>query len=311
MEQENIPPDGIPAVFVPSQKGTSLLQDDMNFCYRIHQKNSEGTMAYYRCVKRQLLKCPAVATLNLTTSRIMKVTHSHTHTPNLLLEAARAEEKKLIKAAATVGNSRRSEVVNRVKMNILQSSLPEAQSALRKTHAVGQAIQREKKRMLGISGTVPKTPAEIMENLPERFKKTSGGGPFLRHMEKVGEDSMILVFMSDYGKWVLSKSEHVFCDGTFDTAPPPFKQIYFLLGKMPEMSAVPCVFALLPNKETSTYKKLLEVVSSLVPFQPGLPSRVFMDFEKAVMNSVAAAFPWAKLCGCHFHQKQVKISNIW
>jgi hypothetical protein len=126
MEQENSPPDGIPAMFVPSQKGTSLLQDYMTFCYRIHQKNNEGTMAYYRCVKRQLLKCPAVASLDLNTSRIMEVTRSHTHTPNLLLEAARAEEKKLIQAAATVGSCIRSEVVNHVKMNILQPSLPEA-----------------------------------------------------------------------------------------------------------------------------------------------------------------------------------------
>jgi hypothetical protein len=76
------------------------------------------------------------------------------------------------------------------------------------------------------------------------------------------------------------------------------------------MSAVPCVFTLLPNKETSTDKKLLEVITSLVDFQPGLPSRVFMDFEKSVMNSVTAAFPRAELCGCHFHQKQVKNNNI-
>ncbi len=74
-------------------------------------------------------------------------------------------------------------------------------------------------------------------------------------MTIIDNNSMIMVFMSDYGKWVLSKSEQVFCDGTFDTAAPPLKQIYFLLGQMPNMSTVPCVFALLPNKETSTYRK--------------------------------------------------------
>jgi hypothetical protein len=64
-----------------------------------------------------------------------------------------------------------------------------------------------------------------MEKLPDRFKKTSGGGPFLRHMSIIDIDSIMMVFMSNYGKWVLSKSEQAFCDGIFDTAPPPFKQI--------------------------------------------------------------------------------------
>jgi hypothetical protein len=282
----------------------------LNYKYRINQRKKDGTVVYYKCVKRYSLKCPAMATLDLASSRIIKIAHSHNHTPNLLKEAARAEEKKLIMAAATVGSCKRSEVINRVKTNILQSALPEAQAELRKSHALGQAIQRERKKVLGISGTVPKTPDDILEKLPDRFKTTSGGGPFLRHMEKVDNNNMIMIFMSDYGKWVLSKSEQVFCDGTFDTAPPPFKQIYFLLGQMPNMSTVPCVFALLPNKETNTYRKLLDVITSLVDFLPGLPRRVFLDFEKAVMNTVAAAFPQAKLCGCNFHQKQVNTYTI-
>jgi hypothetical protein len=85
----------------------------------------------------------------------------------------------------------------------------------------------------------------------------------------------------------------VFCDWTFDTAPPPFKQIYFLLGQMPNMSTAPCVFVLLPNKETSTYRKLLDIITSLV-LPAGLPRRLFLDFEKPVMNTVAATFPQAK-----------------
>jgi hypothetical protein len=106
-------------------------------------------------------------------------------------------------------------------------------------------------------------------------------------------------------RWILARSEMIFCDGTFDSAPPPFAQIYFVLGKMANNRAVPCVFALLPNKASSTYRKMWEHISSLVDFTAGCPSRFSLDFEQAAMNAVAAALPGVKICGCHFHQTQV------
>ncbi len=48
---EDLPPAGVVANWVTSQKGTPLLRDDNNFNYRIHMKNKEGTQANYRCVK--------------------------------------------------------------------------------------------------------------------------------------------------------------------------------------------------------------------------------------------------------------------
>jgi hypothetical protein len=63
---------------------------------------------------------------------------------------------------------------------------------------------------------------------------------------------------------------------------------------MPNRSTVPCVYALLPNKDTNTYRKLLDVITSLVDFLPGLPRQVFL----------------AKLCGCNFHHKQVNTYTI-
>jgi hypothetical protein len=42
-----------------------------------------------------------------------------------------------------------------------------------------------------------------------------------------------------------------------DTSPKPFTQIYFIMGQMvPEKGAIQCVFALLPDKETSSYNKM-------------------------------------------------------
>jgi hypothetical protein len=100
-------------------------------------------------------------------SNIKKNKNSHNHTPNLWKEAARAKKKKLIMAAATMGSCKRTKVINRVMTNILQSAMPEAQAELRKLPGLGQAIQCERKKVPGISGTVPKTLEDIMEKLPD------------------------------------------------------------------------------------------------------------------------------------------------
>jgi hypothetical protein len=78
-----------------------------------------------------------------------------------LSEAAKAEEKRIIMAAAAVGKVSTMEVRARIKTNIERSELPEARTFMRKPHALAQAVQREKKKLLGIGGAVPKTPADI------------------------------------------------------------------------------------------------------------------------------------------------------
>lgn len=297
---------GYPATFVQSQKGTQLLQDENNHVYRIHHLLAAQTHASYRCVKRASAKCPALATLLLEPPRIVKTTDDHTHGPNLLAIAAREEENRMIKAAALVGKVSQNQVMSKIKTNIQRSALPEAMTEMRKSHALGQALQRERNKVAGIAGAVPKTPGQIMELLPDRYKLTAAGGPFLRCMEhNPVDDTLIMLFMSDHGRWVLARSQLVFGDGTFGTCPAPFCQIYFLLGQMPGKRAVPCGFALLPNKTTATYRKMWEKLGQLVVFEPGCPTRIILDFERAAMNVAGAACPGAKICGCNFHFNKV------
>ena len=56
---------------VPSQKGTSLLEDDNGFRYRTLHPMSAGRV-HYKCVKKTLLKCPAYAAIyNPSTNEIV------------------------------------------------------------------------------------------------------------------------------------------------------------------------------------------------------------------------------------------------
>jgi hypothetical protein len=98
---------------------------------------------------------------------------------------------------------------------------------MRKSRALGQALYREKKKRLGFTGAIPKTAALIMENLPDQFKTTSDGSAFLRYMDYSDEakTKLLMVYISEHGRSVLERSEELYCDGTFNTAPPPFSQV--------------------------------------------------------------------------------------
>jgi hypothetical protein len=264
-------------------------------------------------VKRNLSKCPAIAVLHIASSRSISLAHEHSHDSDILLETAREEEKKLINAAAMVGRISTVEVLSKIKTNLERSSHPEATSSMRKAKALSKAVNREKAKILGHGGNIPKTSESIIEDLPEKFKVTSTGGQFLRFMDYIDGDKskLMLVFISEHSAWALGKSTDIYCDGTFDTCPAPFGQLYFILGQMgPSKRAVPCIFALLPDKEGKTYQHLWNVIKSQVEFEEGLPVTVMSDFEKAVLNTMEKAFPSANVRSCHFHHKQAIQRNI-
>ncbi len=69
------------------------------------------------------------------------------------------------------------------------------------------------------------------------------------------------------------------------------------MGQMgPDKCAIPCAYALLPNKETPTYSKMWAVITSHVKFEVGLPNMVMSDFEMGVMNTLSRVFPLAQVC---------------
>jgi hypothetical protein len=106
-----------PASFVLSRKGTPLLMDEHNHKYRIHS-NTDKTIATYRCIQRNALKCQATANLKNSTGRIIKFGHSHALSTNLLKDITRAEEARLIAAAVTVGRVSTKTVSAKIKVKI-------------------------------------------------------------------------------------------------------------------------------------------------------------------------------------------------
>jgi hypothetical protein len=70
------------------------------------------------------------------------------------------------------------------------------------------------------------------------------------------------------------------------------------MAKMDNKTTIPVVFSLLPNKTAATYKRFREVILSVVAFEPGLPTRVMADYERAMQSTLRTFFPQAvhKVC---------------
>jgi hypothetical protein len=79
----------IPASFVISSRGTTLLKDANNFTYRVHQTSVTGDKVWYRCQYRFSRKCNATAVYIPAEGVIKKLVNGHSHDPLILRETAR------------------------------------------------------------------------------------------------------------------------------------------------------------------------------------------------------------------------------
>ncbi len=95
-------------------------------------------------------------------------------------------------------------------------------------------------------------------------------------------------------------------DGTFkDAASTLYAQIIFIIGLYSHGRAVPCGFALLPDKEKTTYIRLAECIKTeLRKTEIDLHlTEIMMDFEKGLLNAFSTVFEQAQVVGCDFHWK--------
>ncbi|KAF0985856.1 hypothetical protein HZS_7277, partial [Henneguya salminicola] len=90
--------------------------------------------------------------------------------------------------------------------------------------------------------------------------------------------------------------EKLYVDRTFSLAPNFFSQIYVI---MPARGGfmLPVLYALLPNKEGRTYRRLFEAIKEL--WKNLNPSSI--DFEQAAIGAFRTTFPNCSNHGCLFH----------
>ncbi|CAF1355393.1 unnamed protein product [Rotaria sordida] len=157
----------------------------------------------------------------------------------------------------------------------------------------------------------PTLPQSCLFTIPDIYKSTIDGKRFLLYDESRVRRERILLFGSDDQLDLLFDSPIVFMDGTFSKAPPNFCQIYIIHAVNFDI-CLPCVFGLLVNKKSITYKqifvKLKEIASERgKSFSPGL---IITDFESGVLPVLKSEFPCSKHMGCFYHFCQAVYRQI-
>ena len=132
----------------------------------------------------------------------------------------------------------------------------------------------------------PPNRAEISV-LPQLYQMTSIGAQFPRYDSEIKDNGQILKFTSDQSLELLSDSEHWLCNCTSKVRPEIFYHVY-LIYALVNGRVLPCLFAILPNKNQQAYQIFFREVSNLVT---GIPQDILFDFEQAAMNTMQLLLP--------------------
>ena len=121
----------------------------------------------------------------------------------------------------------------------------------------------------------------------------------------------MIIFSTTSNLRVLAQSSWAFMDGTFKATPRIYTQLYSIHGLYRE-HFVPLVYALLSDKQRSTYHELFDIVKrELAELDLVWDSdRIMSDFEPGLIPCVRHHFPRTTHKGCHFHFCQAIWKNV-
>ena len=287
------------ASILKSSKDKPMLRLD-DFLYFLHSENKSKTRTYWRCTERDKCNARCTTASDDITQVFANGKEKHTHPPNKPeLEAREAVQRIKRRAethpneppAAIIAGEIRHEHGEEVLYN-----LPERQNLRR-------AVNRYQNR------TRPSNPGNLGElEVRAPYTQTLKGEKILFYHSGRGNEDTVLIFTTKDILKKLCDSSTIFSDGTFQTAPDMFLQLFTVHG-IYRQHLFPFVYALTVNKSEATYDILFGALKSLAQDE-GLtlhPSTAMSDFELANMNAVRTHFPGVIVKGCLFHFAQ----SIW
>ena len=277
-------------------KKSKLLLDP--YGVKMFLKEKKGTKAFYHCSSNKTKSCMVRLTLNLETDMIERLDGLHNHDSDLVAEAVKKiidDKMETVADNPTVSpRSVMADITARVLNDpVASTGLP----SIPKYNSLSKMVQRKRK----IELDCPSLPKEWEEMIiPENMRTTHDNLPFVIMEKRLDDDSnkVIWGFSSPSGLDTMREAESIFADGTFEMVKQTlFSQIYVFVCPIGSIS-VPVAWFLLPNKEYSTYMKVLTCLK-----ERGLkaPRQFHVDFEIAVMKAIRDVFPESKIIGCSVH----------
>ena len=140
-------------------------------------------------------------------------------------------------------------------------------------------------------------------DLESYFGKSELGSECVLYDSGSSDPNRIIVFKAEDFRYLHEAATWIM-DGTFSICPPLFLQLYTIHVEL-FGGVSPVLFALLPNKTTSTYERLfreIRYVLESMPFTANAvpspkPENIIVDYEKAVINTVGKLFPHTRIQG--------------
>lgn len=172
---------------------------------------------------------------------------------------------------------------------------------MRKTNTLKKAVSRARQSHEG-APSVPKSWDDMI--VPAHLSVTVRGGEFLAVEETTTPVSpeKIVIFCSQDQKDVMKTAQYWVADGTFDVVSKTlFSQLFIITSMSQTGVTVPTLFALLPNKETSSYQRVFQFLRD-EGVEP--PESLKTDFEKGIIRGFLNVFPGVTVNGCDTHFKR-------
>lgn len=285
----------MPLTYMESEKGKQMLLFEGFIFYK---DKVDKKKTYWKCKQFKSGSCHA--RIQSADDEILKTVGIHNHSADAALTEA-GNVINIMKVRVQNSFDSPNQIISSAAGDISAEVAPK----LPTISSIKKTLRRSRNIASFISTTTntnPKSAKDLV--LPEPYKLTSKNENFLLYDSGEVEER-ILVFGTYANLTLLEKSKHWYMDGTFKTVPSIFYQLYTIHGIIKGESIVPLVYALLPNKKTETYIKLLSELKNLEPRLN--PSSVMMDFEKSMIKAFETEFPETKIRGIYKYDYDIKI----
>lgn len=271
--------------YIKSQKGFELLKNN-GYVFRKDKENNESV--YWKCVEYLVGKCRA--RIIVSEGKIKKCT-AHNH----VAHTAQIEKRNVLhnmKQRALVCQETTQRVVSAETHMLTEAvcgqlpSIPLMKKAVQRIRSKNNEAFANPTSLLDL--VIPATYSKIKDE------------PFLLYDSGPVQDRL-LIFSTKKNLAHMARCDHWYADGTFNTAPQLFSQIY-TIHAVRYHNVLPTVFILMANKTQTSYVRALTALKNLN--SQLAPVSIMTDFEKAAMNAFRKVFPQATQRGCFFHMSQ-------
>lgn len=278
--------------FILSQRGKRQLVYK-NFIYSEHTRSKNGVN--WRCISYcppDRCKSRVVTSSDKKNGKVLEVKNDHNH----VLEKSEIEMRKVkanIKKKAVRSSESTSNIVSRETSLISKTT----SALLPLNKSLARSVQRERHKALG-GDALPSNVMDLV--ISEKFANTLRGEKFL-FSDHTYDNNRILIYTTEKNLKILKRCPILQSDGTFDTVPLIFQQLYTVHGRY-ENNLIPLVYVLTTEKSKQAYSHVLEFLKSA---KRGLnPSVMIIDFELAYIRAFEDSFPDCSIHGCYFHHTQ-------